>query len=429
MIHSNLIAKKRDGKRLSKKEIHWLINSFLNKEISDSQMSSFLMTIFFRGMDTKEISSLVNIMIDSGSKLDFSESNYFIADKHSTGGIGDKTSLILAPILGSLGIKVPMIAGRALAFTGGTIDKLESISGFQSKQSLKKFKALTINNNCAIICQSDEICPADQEIYRLRDLTATIPSFPLITSSIMSKKISEGINTLVLDIKIGNGAFMKTLEEGQALAKMMKETGNEFNLKTDFIFSSMDQPLGKYAGLACEINESIDTLSGNGPEDLIELTLKLGSKILIRSGIANSLKDALTLQKSVIKDGSALKKFKTMIHNQGGDLYNFKKLNQPKYTNYITAKKDGYLSKFNTEGIGWSLVELGCGYKFKKSKLDNSSGIEFIKKIGDQITKGEKIYRIFNSNRGKLMVASKLLEKTFKITEKNKSVKLIIDES
>ena len=429
MIPSNLIAKKRDGKRLSKKEIHWFINSFLNKEISDSQMSSFLMAIFFRGMDIKEISSLVNIMIESGSKLDFSDSNYFIADKHSTGGIGDKTSLILTPILGALGIKVPMIAGRALAFTGGTIDKLESIAGFQSKQSLKKFKSLTIKNNCAIICQSDELCPADQKIYKLRDLTATIPSLPLITSSIMSKKISEGINTLVLDIKIGNGAFMKTLKEGQALAKMMKKTGNEFNLKTDFIFSSMDQPLGQYAGLACEINESIDTLSGNGPKDLIELTLKLGSKILIRSGIASNIKNALALQKSVIKDGSALKRFNNMIHNQGGDLFHFKKLNQPKYTNYITAKKDGYLSKFNTEGIGWSLVELGCGYKFKKSKLDNSSGIEFIKKIGDQITRGEKVYRIFNSNRKKLRVASKLLEKTFKITDQKESVKLIIDES
>ncbi len=429
MIPSNLIAKKRDGKKLSRKEIYWFINSFLKKEISDSQMSSLLMAIFFRGMDTKEISSLVSIMIESGSKLDFSDCNYIIADKHSTGGIGDKTSLILAPILGCLGVKIPMIAGRALAFTGGTIDKLESIPGFKSKHSLKKFKALVIKNNCAIICQSNEICPADQEIYRLRDLTATIPSFPLITSSIMSKKISEGISNLVLDIKIGNGAFLKTLKEGHTLAKMMKETGDKFNLKTDFIFSSMDQPLGRYAGLACEINESIDTLSGNGPEDLVKITFKLGSKILIRSNIADSFKDAIKLQKSVIKDGSALKKFKTMVYNQGGDLYNFKKLNQPKYTNYIRAKKDGYLTKFDTEGIGWSLVELGCGYKFKKSTLDYSSGIEFIKKTGDQITKGEKIYRIFNSNREKLKIASKLLDKTFKVTNQKKSMKLIIDQS
>ena len=428
MIPSNLIAKKRDGKKLSKKEIYWFITSFLNKEISESQMSSFLMAIFFKGMNTKEISSLVNIMIESGSKLDFSNTNYFIADKHSTGGIGDKTSLILAPILGSLGIKIPMIAGRALAFTGGTIDKLESIPGFQSKQGIKKFKTLTLKNNCAIICQSDEICPADQEIYRLRDLTATIPSFPLITSSIMSKKISEGINSLVLDIKIGNGAFIKTLKEGKNLARMMKETGDEFNLKTDFIFSSMDQPLGRYAGLACEIKESINTLSGNGPEDLIELTLKLGSKILIQSGKVDNFKQAVAIQKSVIKDRSALKKFKTMINNQGGNLNNFRELNRPRYTNYITAKKDGYLSKFDTEGIGWSLVELGCGYKFKDSTLDYSSGIEFIKKIGDQITKGEKIYRIFNSNKEKLKAASNSLEKTFKITNQTQSINLIIDE-
>jgi pyrimidine-nucleoside phosphorylase len=300
-------------------------------------MSSFLMAIYFKSMDRKEISSLVNIMIESGSKLDFSDTTHFIADKHSTGGIGDKTSLILAPILGSLGIKIPMVAGRALAFTGGTIDKLESISGFQSKQKIKKFKSLVLKNNCAIVCQSNEICPADQEIYRLRDLTGTIPSYPLITSSIMSKKLSEGINALVLDIKIGNGAFIKTLKEGQKLAKMMRETGDNFNIKTDFIFSSMDQPLGKYAGLACEIKESIKTLSGNGPEDLLELTLKLGSKILIQSGIVDNFKHAIRVQKSVIKDGSALKSFKTMINNQGGDFDNFKKLNQPKYTNYITA--------------------------------------------------------------------------------------------
>ena len=300
MIPSDLIAKKRDGENLSKKEIYWFINSFLNATISESQMASLLMTIFYRGMNSEEIGALVNVMIESGSKLNFPGSENFIADKHSTGGIGDKTSLILAPILGALGLKIPMIAGRALAFTGGTIDKLESIPGFRSEQTIKNLKRLIINNNCAIVSQSNEICPADQKIYKLRDITATIPSLPLITSSIMSKKLSEGIEALVLDIKVGNGAFIKTLKEGKILAKLMRETGNRFNLKTDFIFSSMDQPLGRYAGLACEIHESMKTLSGDGPKDLIKLTLKLGSKLLIQSGLVANFDEAINLQKAVI---------------------------------------------------------------------------------------------------------------------------------
>ena len=300
MVPSNLIAKKRDGKRLSKKEIHWFINSFLNKEISDSQMSSFLMAIFFRGMDIKEISSLVNIMIESGSKLDFSDSNYFIADKHSTGGIGDKTSLILTPILGALGIKVPMIAGRALAFTGGTIDKLESIAGFQSKQSLKKFKSLTIKNNCAIICQSDEICPADQKIYKLRDLTATIPSLPLITSSIMSKKISEGINTLVLDIKIGNGAFMKTLNDAKELGTLLNKVGLLYGLNISICYTSMNQPLGNTAGLWCEIVESIKMNKDN--KDLIKLKKALYLKKYSKKKEGNKLLEEIISENSTWKD-------------------------------------------------------------------------------------------------------------------------------
>ena len=428
MIPSDLIAKKRDGENLSKKEIYWFINSFLNATISESQMASLLMTIFYRGMNSEEIGALVNVMIESGSKLNFPGSENFIADKHSTGGIGDKTSLILAPILGALGLKIPMIAGRALAFTGGTIDKLESIPGFRSEQTIKNLKRLIINNNCAIVSQSNEICPADQKIYKLRDITATIPSLPLITSSIMSKKLSEGIEALVLDIKVGNGAFIKTLKEGKILAKLMRETGNRFNLKTDFIFSSMDQPLGRYAGLACEIHESMKTLSGDGPKDLIKLTLKLGSKLLIQSGLVANFDEAINLQKAVIQNGNALEKFKTMIKAQGGDLDSFRKLNQPKYTSYILAESDGNLTSFNTEKIGWGLVEMGCGYKYKNTKLDYSSGIEFMKKIGDDITKGETVYRIFNSNKEKLKVASNLLEKTFKISNKIPTFKLIIHE-
>ena len=240
-------------------------------------------------------------MINSGSTVNFKDSDFFVADKHSTGGIGDKTSLILVPILASLNIRIPMIAGRSLAFTGGTIDKLESIPGFNTNQSLKSFKKIILKNNSSIISQSNEICPADKKIYKLRDLTGTIPSLPLICSSIMSKKISEGINGLVLDIKIGNGAFLKTIDEGRKLAKLMKDVGNSFKIKTDIIFSSMDQPLGNYAGLFCEIQEAIKTLSNNGPSDLKELTLILGAKILIQAGKAQNLDEGIKLQEQVLR--------------------------------------------------------------------------------------------------------------------------------
>ena len=428
MIPSNIISKKRDGKNLSKKEITWFVKSFLNGTISDAQMASLLMVIFYKDMNENEIFSLVDNMIKSGSSLKFKKSDNFIADKHSTGGIGDKISLILVPILASLDINIPMIAGRALAFTGGTIDKLESIPGYNSYQSIKNFKKLVIKNNCAIISQTKEFCPADKKIYHLRDLTGTIPSNPLICSSIMSKKISEGLNGLVLDIKVGNGAFIKNIADGRSLAILMKKIGNYFNLKTDIVFSSMDQPLGNYAGLSCEIQESITTLSNNGPKDLLELTFKLGSKILIQSKKVNNFNKAVELQKSVIKNGVALKKFKTMIQSQGGDLGKFMDKNKPIFERNIFSNKSGIIKSFNTEKIGWSLVELGCGYKYKNSQLDYSAGIQFFKKIGDPVNKGEKIYRIFNSNKEKIENASKYLINTYNLTNEKFNFKLIIDE-
>ncbi len=428
MIPSSLISKKRDGNNLSKEEISWLISSFLEGKVSDAQMASFLMTIFYQGMNDDELFSLVETMVKSGSTLKFNNSKDFIADKHSTGGIGDKISLILVPILASLNIKIPMIAGRALAFTGGTIDKLESIPGYKAAQSLKNLKKLVHENNCAIIAQSNEICPADKKLYKLRDLTGTIPSNPLICSSIMSKKISEGINSLVLDIKVGNGAFIKNLKDGETLALLMKKIGNYFNLKTEIVFSSMDQPLGNYAGLSCEIHESMNVLSDNGPNDLLDLTYKLGSKILIQAKKVDNYDEAKQLQKSVLKNGKALKKFEDMIQNQGGDLDKFIKKRKPHFEKNILAKNDGIVKNFNTEKIGWSLVELGCGYKYKNSILDYSAGIQFLKKIGDSVRKGEVIYRIFNSNEKKLDIASKHLKNTFALHNKKSNFRLILNE-
>ena len=278
MIPSEIIEKKRDGKNLSQNEIKWFIEGLVNNRIDNSQLSALLMAIYFRGMNDEEMFALVESMVESGYKFDFSHLDSYIADKHSTGGVGDKISFILAPILSSLGIVIPMIAGRGLAFTGGTIDKLESIPNFQTLLSLNHFKKQIENIGCCIASQSTEICPADKAIYSIRDLTGTVPSLPLICSSIMSKKIAEGLKGLVIDLKVGNGTFMKTIADAKKLAEGLKKIGEAFNLNTEVIYTNMDQPLGKYAGLHCEIIEAIDCLNGKGPEDLMEISYQLGSK-------------------------------------------------------------------------------------------------------------------------------------------------------
>ena len=385
------------------------------------------MAIYFQVLNKRELYDFTKTMINSGSTVNFKDSDFFVADKHSTGGIGDKTSLILVPILASLNIRIPMIAGRSLAFTGGTIDKLESIPGFNTNQSLKSFKKITLENNSSIISHSNENCPADKKIYRLRDLTGTIPSLPLICSSIMSKKISEGINGLVLDIKIGNGAFLKTIDEGRNLAKLMKDVGNSFKIKTDIIFSSMDQPLGNYAGLFCEIQEAIKTLSNNGPNDLKELTLVIGAKILIQAGRAQNLDEGIKLQEQALNNGSALKRFNKLVKLQKGTVDNYKEINRPKYQKFIFADKSGIINKFNTEKIGWALVELGCGYKYTHSKLDYTAGIQFIKKVGDSVINGEKLFRVYNSDKKRLDKAFLLLKNSCYIDNKVPSFKLIFD--
>ena len=308
MIPAKLIEKKRDGFELNAKEIAWFVEGTVENKIDDCQLSALLMAIYFNGMSDLETFSLVESMVNSGKRFKFNSPGNYIADKHSTGGIGDKISFILAPILSSLGIIIPMIAGRGLAYTGGTIDKLESIPNFQTSINGKDFESQIQNIGYGIISQSSEICPADKKIYSIRDLTGTIPSMPLICSSIMSKKIAEGLDGLIMDIKVGNGAFMKTISEAKILAAELKKIGSAFKIKTDITFSNMSQPLGRYAGLRCEIIESINCLNGDGPNDLIELSLELGSKILLQSKEANNENEAKKKMLKTIDDGSALKK-------------------------------------------------------------------------------------------------------------------------
>jgi len=427
MIPSIIIEKKRDGEILSNKEIKWFIESHMKNEIDDCQMSALLMAIYIRGMIDDELFSLVDVMVNSGARCDFSHLNSYVADKHSTGGIGDKISLILLPILSSLGFIIPMIAGRGLAFTGGTIDKLNSIYNFKTELSLNEFIKNINKTNCAIISQSKEICPADKKLYAIRDITGTIPSLPLICSSIMSKKIAEGLDGLVLDIKVGNGAFMKKISQAKTLANSLIKIGENFDIQTEVSFTNMDQPLGNYAGLHCEVIETIDFLKGNFQTDLMEVTLELGIKILRMSNFADDYSSAKKIIINNINSGKALNKFAELISSQGGDINHItsNKLN-PENEILIKSNKNGYLSAFNTEQIGWSLVEIGCGKKSKNDKLDYSAGIEFVKKIGQKIKKGDIIYRIFGKSREKLIVAQLMLIKSFSIIDIQPKQKPII---
>ena len=429
MIPAELIEKKRDGIELSPEEIDWFIHNVMNKKIDDSQLSALLMSIYFNGMTDNETTSLVDSMLESGKSFNFKHLERYVADKHSTGGIGDKTSFILAPLLSSFDIIIPMIAGRGLAFTGGTIDKLESIKNFQTQKDFDSFNKQIDKIGCGIISQSSEICPADKKLYSIRDLTGTIPSFPLICSSIMSKKIAEGLDGLVMDIKVGNGAFMKTLHEAKNLGIELKKLGNSFNIDVSITYSNMSQPLGKYAGLKCEIIEAVDCLKGNGPDDVTQLSIDLCAKILVQSGISTNESKATTSLLKNIENGKALKKFEEMIVAQGGNLNDlYSKNNSVKNHFKIKSKETGYIKSINTEKIGWALVEMGCGKKVISDNLDHSAGIKINYKVGDKVYKGDTVYELFGFNEKKLKNAKIMLTNNFITSEqKQKRKKLIIE--
>ena len=417
MIPSDIIAKKRNGEELKSTDLSWFITKYLEDDISEAQMSALLMAIYFNGMTEKELLILVDEMIHSGHVIKFEKSDFFIADKHSTGGVGDKTSIILAPIMAAAGIRIPMIAGRGLEYTGGTIDKLEAIPGINVTPSLDKFKSWVENIGCAIISQSKEICPADNKIYALRNQTATVPSIPIICSSIMSKKIAEGIMGLVMDIKVGNGAFMKTKNDAFKLSHLIQKVAISYGLEIDIIYSDMNKPLGKYAGLGCEIKEAIDCLKGDGSQDLMDNTFELCSCLLIQAGKAKDKQESKEIFDKIIDTGQAFEFFQKIIFNQNGCLKQFEKNIIPKFEKIIRSNKDGTIIFMDTEKIGWSLIELGCGNKKKLDKLDNTAGIEFFVKPGDIIKKGSPIYRIFNTNSKKLDSTSELLLNTIRVNK------------
>jgi pyrimidine-nucleoside phosphorylase len=418
MNPKTLIQHKSNGEEISKPDLSSFISSYLKNNISDEDMILFLKAVHLNGMSTDETYVFTEVMIDSGERIEFPNIDNYIVDKHSTGGVGDKVSIVLAPLMAASGLAIPMIAGRSLGHTGGTIDKLETIPNLNLNLTIKEFKSNVESHGISIMEQSDSICPADKKMYALRDVTNTIDSTPLICGSIMSKKIAEGIDGLVLDIKTGNGAFMNTMDKAVKLGDALQKIGESFNVKTDIVYSSMNQPLGNTAGMWCEIEESISTLKGEGPKDLMDLTYQLGSKLLVQAGITKSETAAIAIQENLIQSGKAYQKFEEFIHSQNGISSKLSSVNTPKYEIIINADKSGYITAMDTLKIGWALVDLGCGRRKKNDKLDSTAGIDFFVKVGDSIKSGDPIFRCFNSNKRKLENASKNLLETIIIGSK-----------
>lgn len=398
----DIIEKKRDGKSLTKEEIEFFVNGYTHEEVPDYQASSLAMAIFFQDMNDEERAALTMSMVNSGEKIDLSDINGIKVDKHSTGGVGDTTTLVLAPLVAAVGVPVAKMSGRGLGHTGGTIDKLESVKGFNVEISEKDFIKLVNDNQVAVIGQSGNLTPADKKLYALRDVTGTVNSIPLIASSIMSKKIAAGADAIVLDVKTGSGAFMKTLDDAEALAHAMVRIGNNVGRNTMAIISDMSQPLGNAVGNALELKEAISTLKGNGPKDLTELVLTLGSQMVVLAEQATSLDEARQMLIDAIKTGKALNKFKTFLSNQGGDdsiVDSPEKLPSAKYQVEFKTKKDGYITEIIANEIGVASMMLGAGRQTKEDVIDLGVGIVLNKKVGEHVEKGENILTIHTNTK------------------------------
>ncbi|QGQ47097.1 pyrimidine-nucleoside phosphorylase [Metabacillus sediminilitoris] len=396
----DLIEKKRDGQELTKEEIHYIIENYTTGDIPDYQMSAFTMAIYFQGMTDKERAELTMAMVHSGDTIDLSEIEGIKVDKHSTGGVGDTTTLVLGPLVAAVGVPVAKMSGRGLGHTGGTIDKLESVPGFHVEIENKQFIELVNKNKIAVIGQSGNLTPADKSLYALRDVTATVNSIPLIASSIMSKKIAAGADAIVLDVKTGAGAFMKDLKESKELAKAMVDIGNLVGRRTMAVISDMSQPLGFAIGNALEVKEAIDTLSGKGPKDLEELCLTLGSYMVLLAGKAESLEEARTMLVEVMNNGKALQTLKIFLEAQGGDgsvVDQPETLPQAKYVIELEAQEDGYISEIIADAVGTAAMLLGAGRATKESQIDLAVGLVLNKKIGDSVKKGESLVTIHSN--------------------------------
>lgn len=416
----DIIKTKRDGGVLSKEQIDYFVKEYTNGMIPDYQVAALLMAVYFQGMNEAETLALTLAMAESGDCLSLSAINGVTADKHSTGGVGDKTTLVLAPMAAVLGVKMAKMSGRGLGHTGGTIDKLESFPGFSTALSEEKFIQNVNTIGMAITGQTGNLAPADKKLYALRDVTDTVDSLPLIASSIMSKKIAAGADTIVLDVKVGSGAFMKTEEAARKLAKEMVRIGHGAGRKTAAVISEMDEPLGFAVGNALEVIEAIDTLKGNGPKDLEDLCVALGSYMLVSAGKADSLEEAADKLRGTLKDGSAYEKMIEFVTAQGGsreDVENPQRLLHATYTDTITAPKTGYIAHIQSEEVGLAAMTAGGGRETKDSVIDLSAGIVLNKKVGDFVKENEPLARLYANDKVKLEAAKKRLAGAYSFSE------------
>ncbi|EUJ32099.1 pyrimidine-nucleoside phosphorylase [Listeria floridensis FSL S10-1187] len=423
----DIISKKRDGNSLSKAEIDFFIEGYTKGDIPDYQASALLMAIYFEDMNDEERQNLTLAMVNSGETIDLSAISGIKVDKHSTGGVGDTTTLVLAPLVAALGVPVAKMSGRGLGHTGGTIDKLESVEGFHVELSQKDFIELVNRDKVAVIGQSGNLTPADKKLYALRDVTGTVDSIPLIASSIMSKKIAAGADAICLDVKTGAGAFMKTEEDAEELARAMVRIGNGVQRNTMAVISDMSQPLGFAVGNALEVKEAIDTLRGNGPEDLTELVLVLGSQMVVLAGQAADLAEARAKLEAVIASGEALAKFKVFLENQGGDasvVDDPSKLPQARYEIDVKAKSSGFVSEIIADEIGVAAMLLGAGRATKEDQIDLGVGLLLRRKIGDRVEAGETLVTIFSNREDVTEVKAKIYA-SIQIAEQASAPKLV----
>ncbi|AWI12757.1 pyrimidine-nucleoside phosphorylase [Caldibacillus thermoamylovorans] len=426
----DIIEKKRDGYELTTEEIQFFIKGYTDVTIPDYQASALLMAIYFQGMNHRERKDLTMAMVHSGDQVDLSKIEGIKVDKHSTGGVGDTTTLVLGPLVASVGVPVAKMSGRGLGHTGGTIDKLESFPGFHVELTKDEFIQLVNEQKIAVVGQSGNLTPADKKLYALRDVTGTVNSIPLIASSIMSKKIAAGADCIVLDVKVGSGAFMKNVADAKELAETMVEIGNSVGRKTMAVISDMDQPLGFAIGNALEVKEAIATLKGTGPQDLTELCLTLGSQMVYLAKKAESVDEARQMLISAIQSGKALEKMKSFITSQGGDVAYIddpEKLPQAKYKIELPAKASGWIEKMMADKIGLAAMQLGAGRETKESKIDLAVGIVLNKKVGDPIEQGESILTIY-SNSENIEEVKNLLYHSIKISHSKISPPPLIHE-
>ncbi len=415
----DLILRKRRGEELSVEEIQFLVNGYTTGEIPDYQMSAFLMATFFSGMTDRELSALTECMMNSGEVLTLSEIPGTKVDKHSTGGVGDKTSLICAPIAAAAGVVVPMVSGRGLGHTGGTLDKLESIPGFRTDLTLDQFRAQLASLGLCFIGQTDEIAPADKRLYALRDVTGTVESIPLIASSIMSKKLAEGIGALVLDVKVGNGAFMKKQVEARKLAQAMVGIGRRLDIRVQALITDMNQPLGFAIGNALEVMEVSQTLQKSGPADLTRLSLELAARMIHLGKKADSLDDARKIAEDKLMDGSAYAKFKAVVEAQGGNsqaLDRFDLLPNATGMREIVTPRAGFVSAIMAEDIGRASQMMGAGRARKEDPIDPAVGVILEVKVGEKVDAGSVLCRLYYTAEEGLEEAAELVEDAFRIS-------------